>query len=158
ATSPPGASTPSARSSRRGRSTSPPHSCSCASAASRSTCSRRRRSTRRRSTWKGVHVSSQREPRSYAANWRTLYPHRLLRLELHVVERRVLRREAGPSVARALRAALRHGRGEQHLLSSAAEVFGRRLGRSDATGLPLLDQGEPLPDAHQAAHGSARWG
>ena len=44
ATSPRAASTPSARSSRRARSTSPPASCSCASAASRSTCSRTRRS------------------------------------------------------------------------------------------------------------------
>ena len=51
---------------------------------------------------------------------------------------------------------IRHGRGQQHLLPPAARDVGRPLGRGDAAGLRLRGQGEPLPDAHQAADGSRR--
>ena len=97
---------------------------------------------------------SQRELRSCARSFTPLYPHRLLRLELRELEGRVLRRRARTPVAPALCAALRHRRGEHHLLSTSTEIVGRGVGRADATGLPLHGESVALPDAHQTAHGS----
>src|SRR5439155_16733526 len=120
----------------RARSTSPRRSSSSASAAWRSTSSTIHASTPLRSTSRGVHASSQRERRSCVSSSPTRYPHRLLRLELRSVEGRVLRREAGEVVASALCAALRHGRGQQHLLPPSPEVLRRGVGRADPAGLP----------------------
>jgi hypothetical protein len=52
---------------------------------------------RPRSTWRGVHGSSQRERPRYAGSSQPLSPHRLLGLELRVLERRVLRGESPPA-------------------------------------------------------------
>ena len=54
-------------------------------------------------------------------------------------------------LARALRDAVRHGRGQLDVLPARPARGGRALGRGDAARLPLHRQGEPLPDAHEAA-------
>ena len=78
-------------------------------------------------------------------------PHRLLGVELRRLARaRLPRGPAAAALARALRDALRHGRGQRDLLPAAEARDGRALGRGDARGLQLRDQGEPLPDPHQA--------
>src|SRR5439155_20304690 len=154
ATSPPAGSTPSARSSRHARSTSLRLNSSSASAVSRSIFRTPRRSSLRRSTWRGVHGLSQRERPRYAVSWPTPCPRRLLRVELRVVEGRVLRRNTGTDVAPALRAVLRHGRSEQHLLPPATANVRHALGRRDYAGVRLCGQGEPLPHAREEADGS----
>ena len=152
ATSRPAASTASARSSRPARSTSRRRSCSSASAGSRSISSRRRRSTAAPLDLVGAHASSRRERPSCARSWLTPCPHRLLRLELReLAPRRLLPGALScPALARVLRAAVRHGRGERDLLPAADREGCAGLGRPDARRLPLHRQGEPLPDAHQA--------
>ena len=56
------------------------------------------------------------------------------------------------ALARVLRAAVRHGRGERDLLPAAdREALSQGWVDADARRLPLRGQGEPLPDAHQAA-------
>ena len=82
-----------------------------------------------------------------------LCPHkdRLLRLELRQLEAGVLRGQARAALARALRPALRHRRGEQHLLSLAEPRRRRELGAHGSARLPVHDQVSPLRDAHQAA-------
>src|SRR5439155_24686390 len=77
--------------------------------------------------------------------------HRLLGLELRELEGRVLRGEAGAALARALRAPLRHRRGEQHLLPAAQAAGRGELGRTDAARLPLRRQGLAVPHARQAS-------
>ena len=78
--------------------------------------------------------SPQRERTSCARSSHTPCPHRLLRLELRALaQRRLLSAApAGGALARALRRALRHGRGERDLLPAAAPRRGRALGRADA--------------------------
>src|SRR2546423_2266684 len=72
------------------------------------------------------------------------------------MEGRVLRGKTASTLAAAVRAALRHGRGQQHLLPLAAEVVGRVMGRADPAELRLLAEGEPVPDSHQETHRSRR--
>ena len=72
-------------------------------------------------------------------------------MELRALAERRLLPAAAPAgtVARGLRAGLRHGRGERDVLPAAARDLGRALGGGIATGIPVR-QGVPLPDAHQA--------
>ena len=86
-------------------------------------------------------------------------PHRLLGLELRRLAR--ARLPAGlpaAPLARALRDAVRHRRGQLDLLPARPPRGGRALGRADAARLRLRGQGEPLPDAHEAPdrHGARR--
>src|SRR5205823_6238570 len=94
-----------------------------------------------------LHAATARE------RWRRGAPgaHRLLGLELRELEGRVLRGQAGAALARALRASLRHRRGEQHLLPAAQAAVRRELGRAEPARVPLLCQGVALPHAHQAS-------
>src|SRR5204863_3898424 len=108
-------------------------------------------STRRSSISKDVHASPQREPPSCADSWPTPYPHRLLRLELRELEAGVLGGPAGEPVARALRASLRDGRGEQHFLPAAESRCRRQLGADGAPRLRLRGQGVALSDPCQAS-------
>ena len=78
---------------------------------------------------------------------------RLLGLELPALARARLPDGApGAALARSLRDALRHRRGEQHLLPASAALGGSGLGRAVSARLRLRRQGEPLPDAREAAH------
>ena len=81
-------------------------------------------------------------------------PHRLLGLELLPLAQWRLLPAAlpGPALARVLRAPLRHGRGERDLLPAADREGGAGLGRADTRRFRVRRQGEPLPDARQAAH------
>ena len=63
-------------------------SCSCTSAASRSSCSRIHRSRRRRSTSSAVHASSPRERPNCAARSKQHLPHRLLGGYAHIRPKR----------------------------------------------------------------------
>src|SRR6185312_3740028 len=100
-------------------------------------------------------------PRKGAANENSLpdgralsgRPSRSLRLELRALAGRCFlpAPPAGFPLARLLRRALRHGRGELDLLPPAASRRGGPLGRADAAGLSLRNQGIALPHAHQAA-------
>ena len=54
---------------------------------------------------------------------------------------------AAAAVAAALRRGLRHGRGQQHLLPPRLSGSGRGVGGAYAARVPVLVQGEPLPDA-----------
>src|SRR5918996_4827226 len=79
-------------------------------------------------------------------------PHRLLRLGLRALARPLLSRgTAGVAMARSLRAVVRHGRGQRELLPPAHTEVGRALGRGDSAGVRLLGEGEPVPDAREAA-------
>ena len=91
--------------------------------------------------------------RAVPTRGQAVYPRRLLRLELRALaERRVLSAAASRvEVARALRAVLRHRRGERDVLPPAEALVGRALGGAVAAGVRLRDQGVALPDAHQAA-------
>ena len=60
------------------------------------------------------------------------------------------------TLARALRAGLRHRRGELDLLPAPLARGRRALGRADAARLRVRGQGEPLPDPRQAPAGSGR--
>src|SRR3954447_14346527 len=92
------------------------------------------------------------------ANVKSDAAHRLLGLELRPLARGRLP-EGTPAVAlaRALRDALRHGRGEQHLLPPPNREDRPGLGRSEPARVPLCGQGEPLSDTPEAAdrHGRA---
>src|SRR6266545_3102079 len=112
-----------------------------------------RPSPTRRSTSCRVHASRPREPTSCAVWWSTVYPDRLLGLELRPLAQRRLLSAAPPRVemARALRAVLRHGGGERDLLPAPQAQLGGALGGAVATGIRLCDQGVALLDAHQTA-------
>src|SRR5829696_2569576 len=80
-------------------------------------------------------------------------PHRLFRLELPGLARaRVSERAASAPLARALREALRHGRDQRHLLPASEPLGCGPVGRRDPAEIPLLRQGEPLPDPREAPH------
>ncbi len=78
--------------------------------------------------------------------------HRLLGVELpRLAWSDLSRRASSAALARALRRALRHGRGEQHVLPAAVAVGGRGLGGTDPARVRNRREGEPLPDSRQAA-------
>src|SRR3712207_1828005 len=87
-----------------------------------------------------------------APRWRReAGPDRLLGLELPQLARALLSaRPAGAALARALRRALRHRRGERDLLPAAVARGGRELGPAVAGRVRVRGQGQPLPDAHEA--------
>ena len=136
ATSPRAVSTPSARSPACSVDIAAV-SCSCASAGSRSTCSRTRPSTPPRSTWSDVRVvaAGTQERRSPGR----LRPRRLLGLELATAGGTAssIRSDCRAALARALRAPLRHRRGQRDLLPPADREGGPGLGRPDTRPLRL---------------------
>src|SRR3954466_12099563 len=97
---------------------------------------------------------------SCADNWRRRSPDkdRLLGLELRpLAERRLLSATMRRSqLARLLRAALRHRRGEHDVLPPAEGADRAALGARDAARVRLRGQGQPVRDAHQAAARRAR--
>ena len=66
-------------------------------------------------------------------------------------------RAAGCALARALCERVRHGRAELDLLPPREPGSGRKMGRADAARLRLRREGEPLPDAHEAADRPRAW-
>ncbi len=79
-------------------------------------------------------------------------PHRLLRLGLQRLARRLLSgRLPAVALAGVVCRAVPDGRAEHDLLPPRETGGGREMGRADAGGLPLRGEGEPLPDAHEAA-------
>ena len=92
-----------------------------------------------------AHASRGRPPRGRD-------PDRVLRLELRLVARpRLPARPTDRALARALRDAFRHGRGEHDLLPPADAEGRPGLGRPLSAELPLRDQGQPVHHAHEAA-------
>ncbi len=69
------------------------------------------------------------------------------------------RRAAGAALARALRDPVRHRRGQLDLLPAREPGRRSRAGSSDtAGGLRVRGQGEPVPDAHEAADATCEHG
>src|SRR5204862_5233725 len=76
---------------------------------------------------------------------------RLLGLELSRLARRFLSRgSACQALAGVLRRAVRHGRGEQHLLPPAIAIRRCGLGGADLAGLRDRREGEPLSHPREA--------
>src|SRR5207253_4670882 len=79
-------------------------------------------------------------------------PNRLFGLVVPTLAQAFLSGEdAGAGALRLLRAALRHRRAQQLLLSAAAARAFRKLARAGATRLSLCRQGQSLRHPHQAA-------
>src|SRR6185503_523726 len=81
----------------------------------------------------------------------------VLGVAIQTLARRLL--SGGPAantMVRALRANVRHGGDQQHLLPSARTRDVRRLGAARAAGVRVRREGEPVPDAHEEAEGSGR--
>ena len=124
----------------------------------------KRRGGRRAARGCGDRAPGRRAPRRHrrarpVSPWRAPEPaagaRRLLGLVLHRLARAPLSGEAAAeALARPLRRALRHRRGEQHLLPAALQVRRRDLGRGDPRRLRLRGQGEPLPHPRQAPEGA----
>ena len=91
--------------------------------------------------------------------WHGRDPRRLLGLELRRLARaRVPEGRARAALARALRDAVRHRRGQLDLLPAGQAEGRRRAGSRHAAGLRLRGQGEPVPHAHEAPDATSSQG
>src|SRR5262249_3255152 len=83
------------------------------------------------------------------------FPHRLFRLAVQTLAGQLLSGNASTkSLARLLRAAVRHGRNQQHVLSIARVIVVPGMAPAGASPLRVRRESEPLSHAHEKAEGS----
>src|SRR6476660_6712430 len=83
--------------------------------------------------------------------------HRVFGMAVQTLARQLLSADASTkSLARLLRAAVRHGRNQQHVLSIARVILVSGMAPAGASPLRVRRQSEPLSHAHEKAEGARR--